>query len=185
MKTYSSSICCSIWVWTGIVKSWREPKDFKCKNHIIKRRCLDLMRYSLLYSPGIGCFLAQGASRCVIKSWVGELLLCPSMDNFSYEKAHTPFSHPHHCIVLGVFWVREHCILCTWRSNGPLAEVCVCLFLVNSAILLAWVYLVSLCVLVLLIPKELIKQGATVGASWNSAAWRETSCPAQLWGEAD
>lgn len=127
------------------------------QKHIIrcgkKSRYLDLMRYSLLHSPwnwvfaDIGCF-----QKCDKK--LSELLLSPGMDIFSYGKAHTPFSHPHHCIVLGVFSVRGHCVLCTWRSDGPLAEVCVCLFLVNSAILLAWVCLVSLCVLVLLIPKN-------------------------------
>lgn len=138
-------------------------------------RCLDLLRYSLLYSPwpwvfpGIGCF-----QMCDKK-------LCPSMNIFSYGKAHAPFSHPHHCIVLGVFWVRGHCVLCAWRSNGPLAEVCVCLFLVNSAISLAWVCLVSLCVLVQLVPKNQTRCDCRGFLSLCSLKGSKLPCPAPRW----
>lgn len=181
MKTYSSSVCCSSWV----CEKRKGAKRLQMwKKRIIRcdiKRCLDLMRYCLLYSPwhwvfpGIGCF--QMCSK-----QLGELLLCPSRDIFIYGKAHTPC--PYHCIVLGDFWeATAGYIFCIWRSIGPIAEVCVCLFLVSSAVLLARVCLASLCVLVLLIPKELIKQGVTLGASWHSAAWRGAGCPAHLWGE--
>lgn len=51
----------------------------------IKSKCLDLMRYSLLYSfPGFGCFPDK-------EKELDELLLCPSMDIFVYGKTHNSF----------------------------------------------------------------------------------------------
>lgn len=90
----------------GLWKAEGNQADCKCKKHMlrcdIKSKYLDLMRYSLLCSfPGIGGFPDKG---------LGELLLCPSMNIFIYGKTHnSSFSHPHHCMVLGVFWVRGHC----------------------------------------------------------------------------
>lgn len=91
----------------GLWKAEGDHADCKYEKQMlrcdIKSKCLDLMRYSLLYSfPGIGCFPDK-------EKELDELLLCPSMDIFVYGKTHNSFFTSHHCMVVGVFWVRGHC----------------------------------------------------------------------------
>lgn len=73
----------------GLWKAEGDQANCKYKKHMlrcdIKSKCLDLMRYSLLYSfPSIGCFPDK-------EKELDELLLCPSMDIFVYGKTHNSF----------------------------------------------------------------------------------------------
>lgn len=112
----------------GLWKAEGNQADCKCKKHMlrcaIKSKYLDLMRYSLLYS-----FLALEASQIKIKSWVS--CCCSLAWTFSsMGKLITPLFH-----IPTTTWCWEFsewegtagCILCIWRSDGSLAEVCVCL----------------------------------------------------------
>lgn len=133
----------------GLWKAEGDQANCKYKKHMlrcdIKSKCLDLMRYSLLYSfPGIGCFPDK-------EKELDELLLCPSMDIFVYGKTQLLFHIP----TTAWWWEFSEwegtagCILCIWRSNDPLAEVCVCLLVPGKQCYFPWLSLfsksVSLC----------------------------------------